>query len=562
MSALHNPTHDPSKHPFDLSHRKVFTAKVGELLPILCEEVVPKDYFEIDTASLIRSCQPLQTAAFMRCKVCFDFFFVPSTAIWSNFEAFYYQKQQQKSSILQGSAYEPNMTLEELYECCTFNSSDHLQARMKVLELLGYGHWYGFNSNPFSTGQQLASIGQKSLSILPIGGYNLIYNMHYRNAWRDTPSANSRKTYNLDWLGCNSYATSLAYGNDFTGESFIEMHRHGWPSDLFMGSLPNAQFGAVSTVSAGQTGTANLKPVDSTQFTSALSPLLGQYLSTDGTIIAKSDSITGNGTHVMVDNVKTNFDVIALRKALAFQKWKEQNARAGWKTDKQAKAMFGVDTPKDRKHEIDFITSFECPIMVDEVVSTADTTSGSLGELGGKAIGVNNSRTIKFNADERHGYLYCIAYIMPQSEYDAVGIDPQLIRSEPFDRFTPAFENIQMKAIQKYMLNALGNPAVFSDDIGHAPGYFEYKTKNDKAYCEFVGSTGQLRHWVTPRVDLESISNLGSIPTEYFYVTPSILDNVFAIAATDSISTDQFMLNVNFKVNATRAMSVVGLPSL
>lgn len=561
MSALHNPTHDPSKHPFDLSHRKVFTAKVGELLPILCEEVLPKDYFEIDTASLIRSCQPLQTAAFMRCKVCFDFFFVPSTAIWSNFDAFYYQKQQQKSSVLQGSAYEPNMTLEELYECATFNNSDHLQARLKVLELFGYGRWYGYNSNPFGQNGPLAAIGKKSLSILPIGGYNLIYNMHYRNAWRDTPTAGSRKTYNLDWLGCNSYATSLAYGNDFTGESFLEMHRHGWPSDIFMGSLPNAQFGAVSTVDASQVNNAFVKVYLSDNLNDNYASIEGKkQSSTSDVFMVRQNQSTGST--LQVNGVKAQFDVVALRKALAFQKWKEQNARAGWKTDKQAKAMFGVDTPKDRKHEIDFITSYECPIMVDEVVSTADTTSGSLGELGGKAIGVNNSRTVKFNADERHGYLYCIAYIMPQSEYDAVGIDPQLVRSEPFDRFTPAFENIQMKAIQKYMLNALGNPAVFSDDIGHAPGYFEYKTKSDKVYCEFVGSTGQLRHWVTPRVDLETISNLGSIPTEYFYVTPSILDNVFAIAATDSISTDQFMLNVNFKVNATRAMSVVGLPSL
>ena len=171
MSALHNPTHNPSKHPFDLSHRKIFTAKAGELLPILCEEVIPNDYFEIDTASLIRSCQPLQTAAFMRCKVCFDFFFVPSTAIWSNFNAFYTQRQQQTSSLLKDSAFEPNMTLYDLYECCMDDNSAHLNARLKTLELLGYGHWYGYNSNPFGQNGPLYAIGNKSLSILPIGGY-------------------------------------------------------------------------------------------------------------------------------------------------------------------------------------------------------------------------------------------------------------------------------------------------------------------------------------------------------------------------------------------------------
>ena len=560
MSALHNPTHSPSKHPFDLSHRKIFTAKAGELLPILCEEVIPNDYFEIDTASLIRSCQPLQTAAFMRCKVCFDFFFVPSTAIWSNFNAFYTQRQQQTSSLLKDSAYEPNMTLYDLYECCMNDNSAHLNARLKTLELLGYGHWYGYNSNPFGQNGPLAAIGNKSLSILPIGGYNLIYNMHYRNAWRDVPTSDDRMTYNLDWLSCSSYMASLAYDGDFV-KPFVNLHRHGWPSDLFMGSMPNSQFGTVSTVDSSQVNPAFVHVYLADNLNDVYAPLEGKkQSSTSDTFMVRQNQSTGST--LTVTSVKTQFDVVALRKAMAFQKWKEQNARAGWKLDKQMKAMFGVDTPKDRKHEIDHIASYECPIMVDEVVSTADTNTGSLGELGGKAIAVKNGEKVKFSADERHGYLYCICYIMPQTEYDAVGIDPMLVRSEPFDRFTPAFENIQMKAIQKFMLNAGGDPSKFSNDLGYAPGYFEYKTKTDKVYCNFVGSSGQLRHWVTPRIDLETISNLASIPTEYFYVSPSVLDNVFAMQADDSLTTDQFMLNVNFITKATRGMSVVGLPSL
>lgn len=571
MSELRNPTHQPGRSGKDLSHRKVLTMKIGELLPILCEEVLPRDYFEIDTASLVRACQPLQTAAFMRCKVCFDFFFVPATAIWSNYTAYYTQKQQQQSSVLQGSAYEPNMTLEELYNCCDGAAQnavvDSKDARFKILQLLGYGD-HRYPTNPYSAGQQLEAIGQKSLTTMPLGGYNLIYNMHYRNAWRDEPSSYDRKTYNFDWIPCGSYANSLTTANDYSylapGHlSLVQMHYHGWFSDLFMGSLPNQQFGAVSSIDTnqvntalvyGQTASVNGSTFDSVRQTSNSDTY-------PGTVYGHIDS-DGTNSKFAVKTVKTQFDVIALRKALALQKFKEQNARAGWKASAQTKAFFGVDKPKDKDHEIDFLQSYEFPVMVDEVVSQNGATGGNLGDLGGKAIGVGNGRTLKFDSDGRHGYLYCIAYIMPESEYDAVGIDQMLVRSEPFDHYCDVFENLGLTPISKYNLNAKGNPSVFNNVVGYAARYWDYKTRLDKVYGEFVGSTGTLRHWVTPRIDLESIANSGFIPTYLYYVYPSIADNVFGVAADGSQTTDQFMLNVRFTNLAVRPMSDVGLPSL
>lgn len=74
INALHSPVSNPPRSGKDLSHRKVFSMKAGELLPILCEECVPEDYFEIDLATLVRTITPMQTAAFVRAKVHFDFF--------------------------------------------------------------------------------------------------------------------------------------------------------------------------------------------------------------------------------------------------------------------------------------------------------------------------------------------------------------------------------------------------------------------------------------------------------------------------------------------------------
>ena len=104
INAIHSPESNPQRSGKDLSHRKVFTMKCGELLPVLCKELVPKDYVEVDIASLVRTLQPLNTAAFMRSKIHFDFFFVPMTSIWRNFDKFYYQRDDNFTSYTRGNS--------------------------------------------------------------------------------------------------------------------------------------------------------------------------------------------------------------------------------------------------------------------------------------------------------------------------------------------------------------------------------------------------------------------------------------------------------------------------
>lgn len=249
---------------------------------------------------------------------------------------------------------------------------------------------------------------------------------------------------------------------------------------------------------------------------------------------------------------------MALRKALALQKWKEYNMRAGWKNRNQARAMFGVSTPEDRKHEIEFLKGYEFPVMIDEVINQSNT---NLGELAGKGIGVGNGELLKFNSGERHGYLYCIAYVLPQAEYDAKGIDKYLVRSEPFDHYTPAFENLGMEPIYKYELNATGASSYFNSVLGYAPRYHEYKTRVDKVYGEFMAGKS-LDSWVSVRRDVQSAINSGYIPTWMLYVNPQCLDSVFGTLVDGTEATDQFILNVNITNKAVRPMSDLGLPTL
>ena len=75
---------------FDLSHKKSFTAKIGELLPIHVEDVAPGEYHRIATSLFTRT-QPCQTAAFCRFKEHIDWFFVPYHLLWRYYNNFIVQ---------------------------------------------------------------------------------------------------------------------------------------------------------------------------------------------------------------------------------------------------------------------------------------------------------------------------------------------------------------------------------------------------------------------------------------------------------------------------------------
>lgn len=74
-----------SRNAFDLSHRHIYTAQIGELLPILCEWVNPNETFKLGYTGMTRTA-PLNTAAFTRLRENVQYFFVPFQCLWKYFE--------------------------------------------------------------------------------------------------------------------------------------------------------------------------------------------------------------------------------------------------------------------------------------------------------------------------------------------------------------------------------------------------------------------------------------------------------------------------------------------
>ncbi len=93
---FHNIKNKVSRNAFDLSHRHMFTAQVGELLPIFVQWCNPNETFKLGYNGFSRT-QPLQTAAFTRLKENVQYFFVPFQSLWKYFE-------QQANNMVSGQS--------------------------------------------------------------------------------------------------------------------------------------------------------------------------------------------------------------------------------------------------------------------------------------------------------------------------------------------------------------------------------------------------------------------------------------------------------------------------
>lgn len=93
---MHRLKNKVNRNAFDLSHRHMFTAQVGELLPVFTQWVNPNETFKIGYNGKTRTAA-LNTDAFTRIRENVQYYFVPFQALWKYFE-------QQVNNMTKGDA--------------------------------------------------------------------------------------------------------------------------------------------------------------------------------------------------------------------------------------------------------------------------------------------------------------------------------------------------------------------------------------------------------------------------------------------------------------------------
>ena len=73
------------KSGFDKSFQNLFTAKVGTIVPILTDELIPNTTVNLK-AAISAQLPPLASDTFMRCKLKYAAFFVPTRLLMNRYE--------------------------------------------------------------------------------------------------------------------------------------------------------------------------------------------------------------------------------------------------------------------------------------------------------------------------------------------------------------------------------------------------------------------------------------------------------------------------------------------
>ena len=93
---MHRLKNKVNRNAFDLSHRHMFTAQIGELLPVFTQWVNPNETFKIGYNGKTRTAA-LNTDAFTRIRENIQYYFVPFQSLWKYFE-------QQINNMTKGDA--------------------------------------------------------------------------------------------------------------------------------------------------------------------------------------------------------------------------------------------------------------------------------------------------------------------------------------------------------------------------------------------------------------------------------------------------------------------------
>lgn len=125
MHRLHNKV---NRNSFDLSHRHMFTAQVGELLPVFTQWVNPNETFKIGYNGKTRTAA-LNTDAFTRIRENIQYYFVPFQSLWKYFE-------QQVNNMVTGDA---GQNISKFAASST--SASPLSVKMPYVSYSSLAHW-------------------------------------------------------------------------------------------------------------------------------------------------------------------------------------------------------------------------------------------------------------------------------------------------------------------------------------------------------------------------------------------------------------------------------------
>lgn len=506
IMGLHGLKNKTSKNSFDLSHRNLFTAKVGELIPCSVFELNPGDTINLDTSYFTRTA-PLDSAAYTRLRENVQFFFVPYSQLWKYFDSqimnmtstpngadisrvatgltsnskittqmpFVQYKALHEELTNQANAGIDSLTSSGFLKASLYNNGEYRWAcSAKLLQMLGYGNFPEQNFD-VSSGQshyELDTFGSSgsadtqlnlNLSIFRLLAYHKVCNDHY--TYRQWQPYNAYLC-NVDYLvpdksSSLDISSLLPWKNNLSGEdnlTLLDMRFSNLPLDYFNGVLPTPQFGSESVVNLNLGSASGSASINGTTSRDS-----GRWRATTGDWQMEQSVQSSAHGNLKLDNSSSTFiyhdhsfsgsatintalsgqlSIAALRQATALQKYREIQLANDSDFVSQIEAHFGV-TPKHSDTVSYFLGGASSMIDINPQVNSNLADWSQSSAIKAAPIGQGHGK-IKFTADT-YGIVLGIYRCVPVLDYAHVGVDRTLLKTDASDFVIPELDSIGMQ---------------------------------------------------------------------------------------------------------------------
>jgi hypothetical protein len=558
---------------FDLSSKKLFTAKVGEILPCYWQIAIPDTKYRISSDWFTRTV-PVNTAAYTRIKEYYDFYAVPLRLICRALPQAFTQMSDYMTSAASITANTtrllsvPYTTLQKFDAILGsefIDSTDDVglpvgYGSAKLLDMLGYGSFisktngnkasitaaYLGLTNVTDANNPLVYRVSQAVNLLPLFTYQKIYYDFYSNNQWEKHLA---YTYNVDYWDGKSPLT--------VSGDMLKLRYANYPKDYFMGILPASQYGSVAALpSLDASYTPNVTLARSITSTDLYSPVRNPVNSS--TVETASSNTTGSNRLVVVNS---DLSALSIRATEYLQRWKEVVQFSSKDYSDQMAAQFGVKAPEYMGNHAHYIGGWSSVININEVVNTNLDPKSSQASIAGKGVGSNSGHTITYNCGAEHQVIMCVYHAVPLLDWNVTGQAPQLTVTAISDFPQPAFDQLGMQSVPA--LNLINDNSRTADgSIGYNLRYWQWKSSIDTVHSGFRKGLAY-QSWSAPLNGWDVLTSSGTFVYQSMKVRPQQLNSIFLpqiSGSKSSVAYDQLLCNVNFQVYAVQNLDRNGLP--
>ena len=517
------------KSGFDKSFQNLFTAKVGTIVPILTDELIPNTTVNLK-AAITAQLPPLASDTFMRCKLKYAAFFVPTRLLMNRYEEWLTDAPTVDGH---GGVRTPIITIPAGAE-----GAD----RVKYLGPGTLADYLGYKT---TTASANTLTGVVKISALPFLAYHKIYEDWFRNtiiqrsiyvdtATLDSLNASVARTYAVSRIPfvaptyngvfqINPLLTTQTEGGSplyADGVHLMETRQANFDIDLLTSCTPQAQNGNSQTV----------------------------------------------GLNVNADAKTGQFTISALRAANSIQQFLERNNIAGNRMVDYVKANYGANLSDGVAQRALLLGSGSFDMYSKGVYQTGgeskSTTNpfNSVASKFGSAFADGNDILVKGFTAMEPGYLMVVCWLSPKVTY-STGVDPILDRyvegtsgaSQRTQMANPILQNVGNEPIQNRIITDKVNSGLM---FGFNERYCTWKDKIDEVHGllrdgESLSSFALQRTFVTDNP---------AINTQFLQIPTSYLDEVSAVDG--DVSKYGYWADTYFDYKVSMPLARYSVPSL